>query len=194
MGTTISPSFPSMIPFWIKVQGVPIHLWTEGTARSIGSDIGTFETAENTSESMRMRVHVNGRLPLIKSSVLEFDNGDEISATLVYERLEKHCSQCGRLDHELRDCLEAKAQKKALLATQENSQGGKTQAEPQLSRRTPALNHSSGTEGNTEHHRHGDKVTPRYLPQGPLHDAPRGRNTQHIPPRRDRQSQRLEWL
>ena len=25
---TISPSFPSMIPFWITIQGVPVHLWT----------------------------------------------------------------------------------------------------------------------------------------------------------------------
>lgn len=26
---SISPSFPSMIPFWVKIQGVPLHLWTE---------------------------------------------------------------------------------------------------------------------------------------------------------------------
>lgn len=59
-----------------------------------------------------MRVHVNGRLPLIKSSVIEYPNGDEVTASLVYEKLEKHCSHCCRLDHELRDCLASKHQKK----------------------------------------------------------------------------------
>lgn len=85
---TISPNFPSMIPFWIKIQGVPIHLWTEEVARGIGSDIGTYETADITEQALRMRVHVNGRLPLIKISVIEYPNGDEVIATLVYEKLE----------------------------------------------------------------------------------------------------------
>ncbi|KAL0686503.1 hypothetical protein Bca4012_086180 [Brassica carinata] len=118
---TISPSFPSMIPFWIKIQGIPIHLWSEALARSIGEDLGTFEVADITAQTMRARVHVNGRLPLLKSSVVEYSNGDEVTATLVYEKLERHCLKCGRLDHEIRDCLEAKHEKKAQLAAQETS-------------------------------------------------------------------------
>ena len=50
---------------------------------------------------------------MITSSVLEYSSGEEVTVNLVYERLERHCSLCFRLDHELRDCLEAKAQKKA---------------------------------------------------------------------------------
>lgn len=118
---TISPNFPSMIPFWIKIQGVPIHLWSEAVARQIVEDLGTYEVADITPQAMRMRVHVNGRLPLIKSSVLEFHNGDEVTATLAYENLERHCLKCGRLDHEIRDCLEAKHEKKTQLAAQEES-------------------------------------------------------------------------
>ncbi|WZZ34321.1 hypothetical protein YC2023_017722 [Brassica napus] len=68
-----------------------------------------------------MRVHVNGRLPLLKSSVIEYPNGDEIVATLLYEKLERHCLKCGRLDHEVRDCLEAKHEKKAMVAAQEDA-------------------------------------------------------------------------
>ncbi|KAF8044812.1 hypothetical protein N665_6597s0001 [Sinapis alba] len=116
---TISPSFPSLIPFWIKVQGIPLHLWTEGTIKSIGEDIGIFESLEISSTAIRMRVHINGRLPLIMASTIEFSNGDEIKANLVYEKLERHCSTCFRLDHEVRDCLEAKAQKKAQAAMEE---------------------------------------------------------------------------
>lgn len=118
---TISPSFPCLIPFWIKVQGIPIHLWEEGTIENIGRDIGVFEKAEITPLSVRMRVQVNGLLPLITSSVVEYPNGEEVAVKLVYERIERHCSKCFRLDHELKDCLEAKAQNKALKRTQEAS-------------------------------------------------------------------------
>lgn len=109
---TTAPDFPSLIPFWIKVQGIPLHLWTEPTIRTIGEDIGIFEAAEITSLMVRMRVHVNGRLPLITSSILEYPNGDEVEAKLVYEKIGKHCSCCFRLDHDLRDCLRAKAEKR----------------------------------------------------------------------------------
>lgn len=107
---TTSASFPSLIPFWIKVQGIPIHLWEEGTIRSLAEDFGMFEKADITDFAVRMRVQVNGLLPLVKSSVIEYSNGDEVTAIFVYERLEKHCSKCFRLDHEVKDCLVAKHQ------------------------------------------------------------------------------------
>lgn len=112
---TTAPDFPSLIPFWIKVQGLPVHLWTEATIKCIGEDLGIFEEAEINSLSARMRVQVNGRLPLLMSSIVEFPNGDEVTATLVYEGLEKHCTYCKRLDHEARECLKAKAEKKEQL-------------------------------------------------------------------------------
>ncbi|KAJ4901607.1 hypothetical protein Rs2_15558 [Raphanus sativus] len=62
---TMAPDFPSLIPFWIKVQGIHVHLWTETTIKTIGEDIGIYEEAEITSLSARMRVQINGRLPLI---------------------------------------------------------------------------------------------------------------------------------
>lgn len=126
---TLSPTFPSMIPFWIKIQGIPVHLWSEEAARSIGDDIGTYETSEVTALSFRMRVHVNGRLPLIKTTTIEYPNGEEGSATLVYDKLERHCLKCCRLDHEIRDCLEAKHEKKALLAAAHEELRGKEKAQ-----------------------------------------------------------------
>ncbi|KAJ4883725.1 Uncharacterized protein Rs2_33818 [Raphanus sativus] len=137
---TISPSFPSMIPFWIKIQGVPIHLWTDEVAEKIGEDIGTFETAEITPLSMRMRVHVNGRLPIIKSTTLEYPTG-EVEATLVYEKLERHCLKCCKLDHELRDCLVAKHEKKDSRDSQEERRPKEPEhATARLERRLPTLN------------------------------------------------------
>lgn len=77
-----------------------------------------------------MRVQVNGLLPLLKSSVIEYPNGDEVTATFTYERIGKHCSKCLRLDHEVKDCLIAKHQaREALLLTKSIndsvSEGGK---------------------------------------------------------------------
>lgn len=118
---TLSPSFPSLIPFWIKVQGLPVHLWTEDIIKIIGQDIGQYEKAEITTLTARMKVHIDGLLPLIKSSVVEFTNGDEVTTTLVYERLDKHCTKCMRLDHELKECLVARAETRALKAAQEES-------------------------------------------------------------------------
>ena len=118
---TVSPSFPSLILFWIKVQGLPVHLWTEETIKCIGQDIGTYEKAEITTLNARMRVHIDGLLPLIKESVVEFPNGDEVYTTLVYERLDKHCTKCLRLDHEIKECLVARAEAKALKAAQEEA-------------------------------------------------------------------------
>ncbi|KAJ4902836.1 DUF4283 domain-containing protein [Raphanus sativus] len=71
---------------------------------------------------MRLRAQVNGRLPLIKSTVIEYSNGDEVTATLVYEKLEKHCSTCLRLDHDISDCLEEKARQRASKASVEAEQ------------------------------------------------------------------------
>lgn len=116
---TTSPHFPSLIPFWIKVQGIPVHLWTEGTIRQLGEDIGIYEAADITSLTARMKVHINGRLPLIKRSVIEYKGGNEVTAHFVYEKLERHCSVCNRLDHEVRDCLEAKARKREALKEKE---------------------------------------------------------------------------
>lgn len=116
---TTSPHFPSLIPFWIKVQGIPIHLWTEDTIKRLGEDIGVYEEADITSLTVRMRVYINGRLPLIKQSIIEYKGGNEVTAHFVYERLEKHCSCCNRLDHDIHDCLEAKARKRAAKKAKE---------------------------------------------------------------------------
>lgn len=119
---TISPTFPSLIPFWIKVQGLLVHLWTEPTIKCVGKDIGIYEKSEISPLMVRMRVHIDGLLPLIKHSVVEYPNGDEVPVTLVYERLDKQCIKCLRLDHELKECLMARAEEKVAIAEREGSE------------------------------------------------------------------------
>lgn len=78
--------------------------------RIIGSNIGYFEGSEITLATARMQVHIDRLQPLITKSIVEFENGDEVEAELVYEILEKHCSNCLRLGHKEKDFPEAKAQ------------------------------------------------------------------------------------
>ena len=105
------------------MQGLSVHLWTEPIIRVIGEDIGLYEKADITPLTARMRVHIDGLLPLIKTSVVDFPNGDSVTTTLLYERLDKHCSKCLRLDHELKECLVARAEKKALQSAQGEGSG-----------------------------------------------------------------------
>lgn len=155
---TVSRDFPSLLPFWIKVQGIPIHLWAEETIQDLGENLGLFESMEITQTGVKMRVQVNGLLPLIKSSVIEYSNGDEVTATFVYEKLERHCSKCSRLDHEVKDCLVAKHQDREAKA-QENQRRAISEAnEPpgnETKQRTESnIYHFSASNPNGEdHHR-----------------------------------------
>lgn len=39
----ISPMFPSHIPFWIRLQGIPLHFWQQKMIYNIGQELGTLE-------------------------------------------------------------------------------------------------------------------------------------------------------
>ncbi|KAF8091408.1 hypothetical protein N665_0446s0027 [Sinapis alba] len=87
----------------LMIQGVPVHLWSKTMLQRVGEDLSFFDSWEITATKARVRVIVNGLLSLFFNSTLEFSNGDEIPATLLYEKLEKHFRKCGLLDHEKED-------------------------------------------------------------------------------------------
>lgn len=95
----ISPSFPSMIPFWIKIKGLPLHYRHEDMLFRMAQELGTLENHELTRTTDRIRVLLDGLKPLIKEPIVEFDSGDESSITLEYERLDLHCTICASLLH-----------------------------------------------------------------------------------------------
>ena len=95
----ISASFPSQIPFWITLKGIPLHYWHEKVVKNIGMELGQLDTYEVTRSAARVHVTIDGLKPLIKSSVLDFDSGEESIITMEYEKLGNHCSICNRLSH-----------------------------------------------------------------------------------------------
>lgn len=195
--TTISKSFPSEISFWIQIQGILPHLWTEEIVRSIGEDIGQFKSLEISSTVARMRVHINGLQPLVTTSIVEFSNGDEVEVNLIYEKLEKHCSFCLRLDHEKKDCpnlYPSRARSSPPNPNRERSRNQDKYLHPLLdkprhytssryvderlgehkhyTKSNHALSHSQIREQNYQHREHRDTTTSRY-------QSPSGQSTSH---------------
>lgn len=101
---TSSRSFPSKIPFWIEVQGIPVHLWSLEALTSVAKGVGHFEKAEISAIYARIRVTVDGLQPLVMQAFVDFEDGEEVLADLLYEKLEGYCKKCHRLDHGTRDC------------------------------------------------------------------------------------------
>lgn len=100
----ISASFPSQIPFWIRIKGLPLHFWIEEMICNIGKDLGTIQDHELTKTTARVRVLVDGLKPLTKEAIVEFDSGEESIIYLEYEKLENHCSRCYLMSHLKKDC------------------------------------------------------------------------------------------
>ena len=101
---TLSPMFPSQIPFWIRLHGLPIHYWHEKMIYNIGQDLGILEDYHISKTSARIRVSVDGLKPIVKADIIEFGSGEELHVTLAYDDLENHCSYCNHLDHGTRRC------------------------------------------------------------------------------------------
>lgn len=78
----ISPSFPSQIPFWITLRGIPLHYWHEKLVRNFGIELGELEDYSVTRSSARIRVILDGLKPLISEAVMDFDNGEESIVSL----------------------------------------------------------------------------------------------------------------
>lgn len=72
----ISTSFPSLIPFWIRIKGLPLHYWHEDMVCRVGQELGTLENHELTRTTSRVRVLVDGLKPLVKESIVEFGSGE----------------------------------------------------------------------------------------------------------------------
>ncbi|XP_048630748.1 uncharacterized protein LOC125604373 [Brassica napus] len=102
----ISQTFPSQIPFWISLRGIPLHYWHEKVVRNIGLELGELETYEVTKTLARVRVIVDGLKPLIMEAAMDYDSGEESIISLEYENLGNHCTHCYRLSHLQSQCPE----------------------------------------------------------------------------------------
>lgn len=100
----ISPTFPSLIPFWVELQGLPKHYWKQQLLYKIGEEIGEVLDHEISPIAAKIKIQINGLEPLTKTTVVEFPDGQEAVVSLEYKSLKKHCTHCQRLSHEVEHC------------------------------------------------------------------------------------------
>ena len=120
---TIKEDFPNMLLLWATVSGIPIHYKKLETYQSVGSALGTYDSAD--IEGGRVKVFINGDLPLKFECKVGFDNGDVVKVTIKYEDLHRHCYTCKRITHEEGTCpnlSEVQREKNRLLRIEQKDQ------------------------------------------------------------------------
>lgn len=140
----ISSSFPSKIPFWIDIQGLPKHYWKPKMINNIAEEIGELMDHEITSSHAKIKVLLAGLRPLLKETIVEFPEGGEVLVTLDYKNLKNHCLHCLRLTHEKKDCPGLQISKS--LHQRSPSQSSKnlaTQAYNEKKQHAPNASHSA---------------------------------------------------
>lgn len=100
-------NFPSEIPFWIKVEGVPLELWSTDTFQSIGDAIG--ETTDVDLDFGKMRVVLDSEKELCFETEVDFKGGEfyeeeEALVLLKYDKLFGFCKLCFKLCHDEDHC------------------------------------------------------------------------------------------
>ncbi|KAF8100787.1 hypothetical protein N665_0217s0014 [Sinapis alba] len=98
----IHDDYPWIIPFWVQLTGMPLHLWTVKNLRNIGGRLGHVDTVEMSKG--RMLIDIDSRNPLKFSRKIQAPTGEEVSIHIKYDMLFKHCSNCGLLSHEKSYC------------------------------------------------------------------------------------------
>ncbi|XP_058733828.1 uncharacterized protein At4g02000-like [Vicia villosa] len=98
------------VDFWVQVHNLPAGFMSEKVGKNMANFIGNFvEYDKNNNSSlwrqyMRLRVKIDVRNPLKKSTRVKNKGGDWCNVTFKYERLGLFCFVCGRLGHNESKC------------------------------------------------------------------------------------------
>ncbi|WZZ78793.1 hypothetical protein YC2023_099365 [Brassica napus] len=98
----VHDDYPWIIPFWVEISGIPLHLWTVKNLKNIGRKLGHVDTIE--LEAGRLLIDVDTRKPLVFKKKVQSPVGEEVTITIKYDLLFKHCTVCGLLTHEESYC------------------------------------------------------------------------------------------
>ncbi|KAF2607728.1 hypothetical protein F2Q68_00044547 [Brassica cretica] len=142
----------------------------------MGEDLGIYHGSDITPGSLKMRVEINGLLPLLKTYALEFaKGGGEITTTMVYEKLDKHCLHCSKLDHEREGCPELTEQRRNNITPT----GGRRDTAPVEQNRYLSSRNNDNVDRRQEHQRRED-LTQSYMDrQRSQRDGPYRGNREH---------------
>ncbi|XP_009139367.2 uncharacterized protein LOC103863369 [Brassica rapa] len=119
--------FPSEIPFWIRVVGLPLEFRTVPTLESIGGALGRVLDVDVTQN--RVQIVVDAFKELCFETTIDFKGGEfyeeeEVAVSLRYEKLFGFCELCGSLCHKEELCpLDEKNTKAGSERRRENREG-----------------------------------------------------------------------
>lgn len=94
---TVSDQFPSNISFNVKIHGIPLQYWSEGTILTIGHELGCCVIRD--VKEAKIWVEVNGLQPLVMKMEIELPTDDITEVEFEYIKIEKHCFTCFSLFH-----------------------------------------------------------------------------------------------
>ena len=145
--------YPWIIPFWVQITGLPLHLWDVDNLKRIGGRLGHVDTMELAEG--RMLIEIDTRKPMKftrKVSVGE----KEVTIQITYDLLFKHCSTCGMLTHEKEHCPTVKEEIRAQLPLERSDVFARVQLPQGRPDRQPLL--MNGSMRDRDHVRQGDAL------------------------------------
>ncbi|KAF3609569.1 hypothetical protein DY000_02049310 [Brassica cretica] len=74
--------YPWIIPFWVELVGIPLHLRTVKNMKSIGGRLGHVNEDTIELSAGRMLIDVDSRRPLKFTRNIESSEGDEVESTM----------------------------------------------------------------------------------------------------------------
>ncbi|KFK23756.1 hypothetical protein AALP_AAs74096U000500 [Arabis alpina] len=113
---TVRRDFPTTIPFWIIIRGLPDYRREEETVQSIGEDHGEYHEVDVSEPIPKVRVTLDYNAPLIFRRETD-DAGTLCVRDLQYEKLQRYCTHCLRLTHESPACPERPRESQPLRET-----------------------------------------------------------------------------
>ncbi|KAF3590840.1 hypothetical protein DY000_02022881 [Brassica cretica] len=100
----VHDDYPWIIPFWVQLYGLPLHLWTVTNLKNVGSRIGHVDVDSIELTEGRMRIEVDSRRPLKFKRKVESPDAEEVTIDIKYDMMFKHCTTCGLMSHEKGYC------------------------------------------------------------------------------------------
>ncbi|GKV19303.1 hypothetical protein SLEP1_g29584 [Rubroshorea leprosula] len=100
----------NLVPFWVRIYGVPLRRMMVATAGVLGQSIGgvvAIDAGEGRPWSMdylKVKVEVDVRRPLMRGRRVLLEDGSSIWVSFRYERRFNFCYTFGLLDHVEWDC------------------------------------------------------------------------------------------
>lgn len=98
------------IPLWVQIRQLPVNYYTAEAISSLGDLVGKVDVVAfdpnkvQVQNFVRVKVFFDVSRPLRKEKVVNLPKGGSATIMFSYERIQKRCYECQRLNHECEVC------------------------------------------------------------------------------------------